>query len=301
MKRTIVCGAILTLALSIFSAHLGYAVEKMPVAVIDLQPKGVSKVLAGAVTDIIRSEMVKTGLFSVLERGQMKEILKEQEFQMTGCTDSACAVQVGKLLSARQILMGEMNKVGANLLITVRIVDVEKGASEFAANERAVSEDDLERAGATITRKLSENIVEGNRDFFVERKTRSGYFLRSIVPGWGQMYADHDRKGYAYMGAFVLAAGFATYGYLNHQKADSAYQDVPRGSPQSEFDSKYNDKVTAANLFMAGLGITAAVYLAHWIDAAFFSRPSFDSRQTAILSGGPCYLSMHGEIGRAHV
>ena len=76
MKKAFIPAAVLLLASTLPLA----ARDKMQIAVLDLQPKGVSKVLAGAVTDIIRSEMVKTGLFTVLERGQMKEILKEQEF-----------------------------------------------------------------------------------------------------------------------------------------------------------------------------------------------------------------------------
>ncbi len=289
MKKAFIPAAVLLLASTLPLA----ARDKMQIAVLDLQPKGVSKVLAGAVTDIIRSEMVKTGLFTVLERGQMKEILKEQEFQMTGCTDSACAVQVGKLLSAKQILMGEMNKVGTGLLLTVRIVDVEKGASQFAASERAANEDELDKAGASITRKLSENIVEGNKEFFIQRKTMAGYYLRSIVPGLGQIYADRNTKGYAYMGAFIAAVGFTAYGYMNFQSADSAYQDVPRGSPQSEFDAKYDDKVMASRLFTIGLGLTTAVYLAHWVDAAFFSRPSFGSQSAGVLNGGPYFVALN--------
>ena len=290
MKKAFIPAAVLLLASTLPLA----ARDKMQIAVLDLQPKGVSKVLAGAVTDIIRSEMVKTGLFTVVERGQMNEILKEQGFQMTGCTDSACAVQVGKLLSARKILMGEMNKMGGNFLLTVRIVDVEKGVSEFAASERAVSEDVLDKASADITRKLSENIVEGNKDFFVPRKTRVGYYARSLVPGWGQMYADRDTKGWLFLGAFIAAAGFTTYGYMNFQSADSAYQDVPRGSPQSEFDAKYDDKVAASRLFTIGLGLTAAVYLAHWVDAVFFTRPAFEDRLAGVLASGPYYFAMNG-------
>jgi TolB-like protein len=276
MKRTLLLTAALLACALPLSAR-----DKMPIAVLDLQPKGVSKVLAGAVTDIIRSEMVKTGLFTVLERGQMKEILKEQEFQMTGCTDSACAVQVGKILSAKQILLGEMNKVGTNYLITVRIVDVEKGASEFAASERAVNEDMLEKAGTDITRKLAENIVEGNKDFFIEKKTMKGYYLRSIVPGWGQMYAGNNIKGAVFMAAFAGSIGFMGYSYYNYQNRKSAYED--QMPPQALIDQKYNDyeKASKQNIF-AGITLTA-IYMLHWIDVIYFSKPDFGTTRSGVL------------------
>ncbi|HPO44428.1 MAG TPA: CsgG/HfaB family protein [Spirochaetota bacterium] len=178
-----------------------YAAEKMQVAVLDLKPREVSKIVTGAVSDIIRSEMVKTGLFTVVERAQMNEILKEQGFQMTGCTDQACAVQVGKLLSARKILVGEINRVGKAFMITVRIVDVEKGVSEFAANEKAENEDVLDKAGAGITRKLAQNIVEGNKEYFVERKTRSGYYTRATCRAGGSFTRTGTRRAMCFWGA----------------------------------------------------------------------------------------------------
>ncbi len=93
MKR-----AILFVFAVILVTQIPCRAEKMQVAVLDLNPKAVSKILAGAVTDMIRSEMVKTGLYTIIERTRMDEILKEQALQMTGCTDQTCAVKIGKLL-----------------------------------------------------------------------------------------------------------------------------------------------------------------------------------------------------------
>lgn len=262
------------------------AAEKMQIAVLELQSRGVSKLVSSTTSDIIRSEMVKTGLFVVVERGQMNEILKEQGFQQTGCTDQSCAVQLGKLLSARKILLGEVNKMGTGIMITVRIVDVEKGTSDFAATEKAENEDVLDKAGANITRKLADNIVQGNKEYFAERKTIPGYYSRCLVPGWGQFYAGRDTEGYVFMGAFALAAGYTIYSYFAFARADRDYNDLPRGSAQSEFDSKYDDKKTAGEIMFIAAGVTAAVYLAHWVDALFFSRPEFEDAQAYL--GGQC-------------
>jgi hypothetical protein len=255
-----------------------FAAEKMQIAVLDLHPKGVSKIVSGAVSDIIRSEMVKTGLFAVVERSQMDEIMKEQGFQMTGCTDQSCAVKVGKLLSAKKILIGEINKIGKAFMITVRIVDVEKGLSEFAANEKAETEDVLDKAGMNITRKLSENIVEGNKEFFVVRKTRSGYYLRSIVPGWGQIYAEHEIKGSVFAGVFLASVGYSVYSYMDYNKKNKDYKDLPAGTSLSVFDSKADKAKKAENMKYISFGICGAVYLTHWVDVIFFSKPAFEEK-----------------------
>lgn len=276
-----------------------YAAEKMQVAVLELQPKGVSKVVAGAVSDIVRSEMVRTGLFVVVERGQMDEILKEQGFQMTGCTDQSCAVKVGQLLSAKKILIGEVNKIGKAFMITVRIVDVEKGTSDFAASEKAENEEALDKAGASITRKLADNIVGGNKEYFVEKKSPAGYYLRSIVPGWGQFYADRPVKGSVFLGGFLLSVGYTAYSYFNFTKAEKDYNDVPRGSSQAEFDSKFNDKKKAGQMLLIAGGVTAAVYLVNWADALIFSRPDFSNSQAALDQRYPVSFSMNSGSGSA--
>lgn len=272
---------------------LPLSAERMQIAVLDLQPKDVSKIMTGAITDIIRAEMVKTGLFVVVERGQMNEILKEQSLQMTGCTDSSCAVQIGKLLSAKKILVGEVNKIGSSFMITVRIVDVEKGVSEFAATETAKSEDVLDQAGAKITQKLADNIIAGNKEFFAERRSISGYYLRCLVPGWGQIYAGRDVRGLSYLGGFVLSAGFTAYGYYSFVNADREYNDMKRGSAQSDIDAKYDKKVAASRLFIAGVSLTSAVYIASWVDAIFFSRPDFGEKSASLFMSGPYYLTIN--------
>ena len=292
MKKAFIPAAVLLLASTLPLA----ARDKMQIAVLDLQPKGVSKVLAGAVTDIIRSEMVKTGLFTVVERGQMNEILKEQGFQMTGCTDSACAVQVGKLLSAKKILVGETTKLGKSIVITVRIVDVEKGVADFAAKETAANEDALEEASRALSKKLIERISgKTTAELLMERepKTRTGYYLRSIVPGWGQMYAGRTWKGVGILTVFVASAAFSTWAVLDYGKKKKAYDDLPLSSPESEFETKYDDYQKAGDRALLSVGILGAVYLIHWADALFLSKPEFGKYQNAGYNEGDVYLDLH--------
>lgn len=261
----------------IFSVSAG-AEEKMQIAVLDLQPKGVTNTVASAASSIIRSEMVRTGHFVVVERSQMDAIFKEQGLQMTGCTDQACAVEMGKMLSAKKILIGEVTRMGTSMIITVRIVDVEKGRSDFAAKEKVENEESLDKAGENITRKLVQNILGYAPEYSVETKTMKGYYMRAAFPGWGQYYADSHIRGYAFFGTFIASAGFTAYSFINFKSLEKKYNDVPRGAPQSEFDSKFNDKKNAGNLFLYGAIFTGAVYLANWVDILFFNSPDFGDK-----------------------
>ncbi|MCP4129680.1 MAG: hypothetical protein GY754_01570 [bacterium] len=136
--------------------------EKMRIAVIDFQPKDVSKNVAMKVSELIRNEMVDVGKFVIIERAQMSAILGEHELAQSGCTDVSCAVEVGKLISARKILVGSVMQLGRKIIISGRIVDVEKGVAEFSTNQEASSQDDLFRAVKQFTKKLALRI-EGKR------------------------------------------------------------------------------------------------------------------------------------------
>jgi uncharacterized protein YycO len=50
--------------------------------------------------------MVRNEKFDVLDRNNMDVILKEQQFQQTGCTESSCAVEVGKIFNTQYMNYG---------------------------------------------------------------------------------------------------------------------------------------------------------------------------------------------------
>jgi hypothetical protein len=58
----------------------------------------------------------------------MEEILKEQGFQQSGaCDETNCAIEIGKLLSVNQIILGSIGKVGKTYTLNIRAVDIGTG------------------------------------------------------------------------------------------------------------------------------------------------------------------------------
>jgi len=102
-----------------------YQVE---IAVSELHPKGIRPSEASMLTDVLRTELVKTGRYQVMERGQMSEILKEQGFQQSGaCDESACIVRMGQFLGVSRMVVGNVGYMGSTYSINVRLVDVATG------------------------------------------------------------------------------------------------------------------------------------------------------------------------------
>jgi TolB-like protein len=252
-----------------------YSGEKLTVAILDLTAKGVPNIISNAITDVIRSEFVNIGNFTVVERSQMKAVLEEQGLQMTGCTDSACAVQFGKILSARRIVIGEVNKIGSSILITARYVDVQTGESMFSATDKADSIDSLDTAAIRIAKDLATRIVSGDKMIIIP-KSVNGYYTRSIVPGWGQFYAENKMKGYIYSGLFglsCLSSGYFVYDFFA-KKSD--YDGLDKRTSRSDFKDARDKYDSAALMANISFGVIGLVYIAHWADVIFFTRSDFD-------------------------
>ena len=137
------------------TAYSGQNNNSVTVAVMDFKPIGISPVLADNISELVRTELIMTEGFTVLERSQVDKILKEQGFQMTGCTETSCAVEIGQMLSAKKIIVGSVMQMGSKIIISGRLVDVEKGVGELAANESADSVDELDEASGQFVRTLT--------------------------------------------------------------------------------------------------------------------------------------------------
>jgi hypothetical protein len=127
MERPPVKKSILIAAFILMLSSTGGAIEKTSVAVYDFVAKNVSQSESDVISEIFRNDIAKSNLLRVLNKTDMKDIMKEQAFQYTGCTDSSCAVELGKILSVRVIITGSVIKVGETYVLDVLATDVESG------------------------------------------------------------------------------------------------------------------------------------------------------------------------------
>ncbi len=124
------------------------------IAILDFQGIGVSAQEAQVLTNRLGTQMVQLGTYHVIERGQMEQILQEQDFQLTGCTTIDCAVEIGQLIGAQQMLAGSFGKLGTAYTIDMRIIDVATG--------RILKTTSYDIEGS-INRLLSEGLAEAVR------------------------------------------------------------------------------------------------------------------------------------------
>jgi len=100
--------------------------------------------LGQAASDILITELVKSGKFIVVERDKMNKIMEEQKLQTQGMIDPQTAVKVGQIMGLEAIVVGAVSQFGvkkegsdyllaqskkqvADVTVDIRVIDVQSG------------------------------------------------------------------------------------------------------------------------------------------------------------------------------
>lgn len=141
--------------------------------------------IGNTATDILITELVKSGKFIVVEREKMDKLLEEQKLGQSGAVDPNTAARVGKILGLNAIVTGSISqfgvkKEGKDMLITqskqqivectvdIRVVDVETGQVLLADSGKGIA-----------TKKSGKILGLGNQSKYDE--TLEGEALRAAI------------------------------------------------------------------------------------------------------------------------
>ncbi|MDD5066170.1 MAG: CsgG/HfaB family protein [bacterium] len=134
--------------------------EKPRIAVMDLEAKGVSTDEAEAVADFLRTDLINTEKFTVIERSRMQDIIKEQQMSLSGLTESQKAAKIGKILNCKFILVGTLSRLGSQYFLNVRAVDVETGETKLGKRESSNTVEEMSEVSKVIAAQLAGMKVE---------------------------------------------------------------------------------------------------------------------------------------------
>ncbi|OGS33504.1 MAG: hypothetical protein A2293_08265 [Elusimicrobia bacterium RIFOXYB2_FULL_49_7] len=119
------------------------SMEVSTVAVAEFTGKNVSQADASIVSDFLRTEMVNSNAFKLVEKANMDKLLAEAAFQQSGCSVADCAVKMGKILNVKFMLVGSLSKLLDTYYITVNVVSVETGEIMRSYSREAASAREL--------------------------------------------------------------------------------------------------------------------------------------------------------------
>lgn len=100
------------------------------IAVLAIDCKTMQTQDSESITYMVRLELEKTGLYSVMDRYEIAEIIKKDNLDINGCFAKSCLVSAGKTLHVDKVLSGSIDLMGSKLVITLRLIDVATGAIE---------------------------------------------------------------------------------------------------------------------------------------------------------------------------
>ena len=130
-------------------------VERSRIAVLDFRSIGMPESFGDAVAENLRNALVQQQHFTVVERAQIQQALKEQSFGHTGLVEADQAVTLGRMLGARVIVVGSVTKLAATYTINARFIDVQSGEAIDAQSLKTTNDNEIAELVDRLAMRLS--------------------------------------------------------------------------------------------------------------------------------------------------
>lgn len=128
------------------------------IAVLSLKPTTKAAAEEGygdMVSEMLITGLIKTGRYEVLERSQIKQILNERQFSEADVVAGESAVNVGRMLKVKYLVIGSVARIQNLTEVDVRFVDTETGKALIAENVSCQSLGDLRNSINRLVNKIS--------------------------------------------------------------------------------------------------------------------------------------------------
>jgi TolB-like protein len=149
--RPLLPAAVLLLASGIVPVQAQPSLAVMPLRALG----GVSREEADTVGSLLEAALVTSAAYQVVERNEICEVLAAQEYSSEEFVDESLAVRVGQLLSAQEILLGSLSRLGDRYFLTAKIIDVATGKTLRADRGEAGSLEGIPAQAEALARRLA--------------------------------------------------------------------------------------------------------------------------------------------------
>ncbi|OGP58848.1 MAG: hypothetical protein A2V67_19220 [Deltaproteobacteria bacterium RBG_13_61_14] len=131
--------------------------KKTSVAIYPIKAAGaVDKAVAQALSALLSSELTPSPKLRVIEEAMLKEVMERQAMNISdACDDTVCQVEIGKLVQAQKIVTGDLVKLGAKYILSLRLIDIQTSTTEFSTKDECTcAEDQLDQLVAVAAVKV---------------------------------------------------------------------------------------------------------------------------------------------------
>ena len=96
--------------------------------------------------------------------------MEEQEYSLFDCTNEQCAVELGKLLSAGQVILGSLSYFRASYTLKIKVIDLSNEKTVYSDKVSASSLDQMSEAMELFTFKLAGLTYTENEEHKIARQ-----------------------------------------------------------------------------------------------------------------------------------
>ncbi len=144
------------MALLIVSSLPAFPQQDKPIiTVLDFTVNEVSQAEMKSVIGLLSSALFKTNCFTVIDVSQRETVLKELQFSMSGCTDESCMLEIGKMLAAEAIVVGNLSRLGSKYVFSAKMLETETARTLSTADGIFDNLDALLMGIAGVARELA--------------------------------------------------------------------------------------------------------------------------------------------------
>lgn len=129
-------------------------VERNSLVITELKGEGVTPQLVKFASYALRSEIEKSRSFTVIDRENTDQLVKEESARLEDLSEEQKAVQYGRMLKSRYALIGKIEDRDGYYILTVKLVDAQSSRISKTLYESAVSVEDIKSCCEKIAGRL---------------------------------------------------------------------------------------------------------------------------------------------------
>ena len=176
--------------------------DRPAISIIDFTGEDVSDKLLRACYQKLETSLIESNRFTVIAKNQREQILEEMKFQSSGVCDEECAVEIGQLVGAEYLMLGEIIGFADLYQVNIKIVNIEKGdVVEKVTEEIEGKLPQLLKGMAESSREITRRIASGGEQIVTQQpgmeiaQKKYGSIIVESNPSGATVLIDNVKKG----------------------------------------------------------------------------------------------------------
>ena len=167
---------------------------QMAVSILDFEGEDVEEKVLKACFNQLEESLSQSNRFTIIEKAKRDELLEEQKIQNTGICDADCAVEIGQLIGAEYLMLGNIIGLTSKLFqVNIKIINVEKGDIEEKVTSQIEGDLGALLAGMEdASREIVRRIAAGSAPQQVTQQTG---LPATVQKTYGSVDISTDPKG----------------------------------------------------------------------------------------------------------